>query len=156
MSTRNIVTKTLFIKLYKPKNPLTLEEVSKPIKIRPLNDVPITEDSTRKGISLDLPEIDDIGSSKSTIPETPGPSKLLTLRPSKLPEPKNKPLEPILKPFKKPIKPIDSSNPDEMQLNLITNLCYRVKAKIFKKKLDKNNSTPNTYKQTLKNPNIKE
>ena len=33
---RNTVTKTPFIKLYEPKNPLTLERVSKPIKIRPL------------------------------------------------------------------------------------------------------------------------
>ncbi len=102
------MTKTPFIKLYEPKNPLTLEGVSKPTGIRPLNNVAIIKN-----------------------------------------------LEPILRPFKKLIKPIDSSNPDEMQLDLVTNLCYRIKAKIFKKKLDKNNFTPNIYKQALKSPNIK-
>ncbi len=39
--TRNIVTKTLFLKLYEPKNLLLLGGVSKPIGIRPLNDVSI-------------------------------------------------------------------------------------------------------------------
>src|SRR6266566_7418560 len=39
MSTRNTVIKTPFIKLYEPKNPLILKEVSKPIEIWPLNDV---------------------------------------------------------------------------------------------------------------------
>src|SRR6266699_4045594 len=63
---KNTVTKTPFIKLYELKNPLTLEGVLKLIEIRPLNDVVVTEDSTGKGISLDLPEIDDIGSSEST------------------------------------------------------------------------------------------
>src|SRR6266566_4690387 len=43
-----------------------------------------------------------------------------------------------------------------MSLDLIINLCYRIKAKIFKKKFDKNSSTPNTYKQALKSPNVKE
>ena len=61
----------------------------------------------------------------------------------------------MLRPPDEPIKPIDSLNPDKMQLNLVTSLYYRVKTKIFKKKLDKNNSTPNTYKQTLKSPNVK-
>src|SRR6266699_2974985 len=94
--TRNIMTKTLFIKLYKPKNLLTLEGVSKPTGIRPLNDVAVTEDSTREGISLDLPEIDDIGSSKSTTPEAPRLlklPKLLAPGPSTLPKPQNRPLE---------------------------------------------------------------
>ncbi len=149
------MTKTPFIKLYESKNPLTLKEVSKPIKIRPLNDVAITEDFTGERISLDLPEIDDISSSKSTTPEAPRPSKLPAPGFSRPLEPENKPSEPIFRPSKKPIKPIDFSNPDEMQLDLITSFCYRIKIKIFKKKLDKNNSTPNTYKQALKSPNIK-
>ncbi len=53
------------------------------------------------------------------------------------------------------MKSVDSSNLDEIQLDLVTSLCYRVKAKIFKKKLDKNSFIPNTYKQALKSPNIK-
>ncbi len=72
---RNVVTKTPFIKLYEPKNPLTLERVTKPTGIRPLNDVAVTEDSIREGVSLDLPEIDDIGPPEFTIPEAPGPSR---------------------------------------------------------------------------------
>ncbi len=157
--TKNTVTKTLFIKLYKPKNPLILKRVSKPIGIQPLNDVAVTEDSTGERVSLDLPEIDDINSSKSTTPEAPRPLKppeLLALGLFKLLEPKNKPLEPMLKPLEKPIKPVDSLDPDEIQLDLVINLCYRIKIKIFKKKLDKNNSIPNIYKQTLKSPNVKE
>src|SRR6266566_3342736 len=63
---KNTMTKTPFIKLYEPKNPLILEEVSKPIEIRPLNDVAVIEDSTGKRISLDLPEIDNIDSSEPT------------------------------------------------------------------------------------------
>jgi len=39
--TRNTVTKTPFLKLYEPKNPLLLGGVSKPIEIRPLNDASI-------------------------------------------------------------------------------------------------------------------
>src|SRR6266699_2978728 len=58
---RNVMIKTPFIKLYKPKNPLTLKGVIKSIGIRPLNDVAVTEDSIGEGILLDLPEIDDIG-----------------------------------------------------------------------------------------------
>ena len=154
--TRNIVTKTPFIKLYKPKNPLTLKEVSKLTEIRPLNDVVVTEDSTEEGISLDLPEIDNIGSSESTTPKTPRPLELPAPGPFKLPEPKNRLSEPMFRPPEEPIKSIDSSDPDEMQLDLITNLCYRIKVKIFKKKLDKNSSIPNTYKQVLKSPNVKE
>ncbi len=42
-----------------------------------------------------------------------------------------------------------------MQLDLVISLCYRVKVKIFKKKLDKNSSTPNIYKQALKSSNVK-
>ncbi len=153
--TKNTVTKTPFIKLYEPKNPLTLEGVSKLTKIRPLNNIAITKDSTGEKISLDLPEIDDISSLKSTTPETPGPPELPAPGPSRPPEPENRPSEPMLRPPEEPIKPIDSSDPDEMQLNLVTNLCYRIKTKIFKKKLDKNSSTPNTYKQALKSPNVK-
>ncbi len=156
VSTRNTVTKTPFIKLYKPKNPLTLEKGSKPTGIRPLNDVAVIEDSTKEGISLDLPEIDDINSSESTTLESPGPPELPALGPFKTPEPENKLLEPVFKPPEKPIKPMDSSDPDEMQLDLIINLYYRIKAKIFKKKLDKNSSIPNTDKQALKTPNVKE
>src|SRR6266566_1227304 len=153
------MTKTPFIKLYKPKNPLTLEEVSKPTRIRPLNDIAITKDSTGEKISLNLVEIDDIGSSKSTIPEAPGPPEppeLPAPGPSKPSKPENKPSKPMLRPSEKPIKPMDSSNPNEIQMDLVTNLCYRIKIKIFKKKLDKNSSTPNIYKQTLKSPNVKE
>ncbi len=58
------MTKTPFIKLYESKNPLTLERVLKSIEIRPLNDVAVTENSIGKGILLNLPEIDDINSSK--------------------------------------------------------------------------------------------
>ena len=171
---KNVVTKTLFIKLYKFKNPLTLEKVSKSIEIRLLNDVVVTKDSTGEKVSLDLLEIDDIGLLKLTIPEVPRlsklpkllvprPSKLLELLVSKLlellaPRP-SKPLEPIATGFFKLseelIKPVDSSNLDEMQLDLVTSLYYRIKVKIFKKKLDKNNSILNIYKQALKSPNVK-
>jgi len=154
--TKNTMTKTLFIKLYELKNPLTLKKVSKLIEIQPLNDIAIIEDSTGERVSLDLPEIDDIGSSESTNLEAPRPPEPPTLGPSKPPEPKNKPLELIFRPLKKLIKLMDSSDLDKMQLDLITSLYYRIKVKIFKKKLDKNNSTPNIYKQTLKNPNVKE
>ncbi len=143
------MTKTLFIKLYELKNPLTLKGISKLTKIRPLNNVVVTEDSTGKKILLDLPEIDDISSSESTTLEAPGPPEppeLPAPGPSKPSEPKNRPSKPMLRPPEEPIKPIDSLDPDKMQLNLVTSLCYRVKAKIFKKKLDKNNSTLNTYK----------
>ncbi len=167
MLIRNIMTKTPFIKLYELKNPLTLKGVSKPIKIQPLNDIVVIEDSTGERISLNLPKIDDISFLELTTPEAPGsfkplklpipkPPKLLALRPSKPLEPENKPSEPMFKPPKELIKPVDSLNPDEMQLNLVTSLYYRVRTKIFKKKLDKNSSTPNTYKQTLKSPNVKE
>jgi len=60
MFTKNIMTKTLFIKLYEPKNPLTLEKVSKLIEIRLLNNVAIIKNFTGKKISLDLLEIDNI------------------------------------------------------------------------------------------------
>ncbi len=109
------MTKTPFIKLYELKNPLTLERVSKPIKIRPLNDVAVTEDSTGEGVSLDLPEIDDIGSSKSITPEAPRPLKLPELPapgPSRPLKPENRLLEPVFKLPEEPIKPIDSSDPD--------------------------------------------
>ncbi len=159
MLTRNIVIKTPFIKLYEFKNPLTLEEISKLIEIRPLNDIAIIEDSTGEEVSLDLPEIDDIGSSESITLEAPRPPELSELpapgsfRP---PEPENRPLEPMFKSSEEFIKLMDSSNPDEMQLDLIINLCYRIKVKIFKKKLDKNSFISNTYKQVLKSPNVKE
>ena len=151
-----MVTKTPFIKLYKPKNPLTLKKVTKPTKIWPLNDIAVIEDSIKEKISLDLPEIDDIGPPKLIALKTPRPFRSpepLAPRPFKLPElPASRPSKPPkpvprpLKPSKKPIEPMDSSNLDEMQLNLIINLYYRIKTKIFKKKLDKNNSTLNTYK----------
>ncbi len=144
-----------FIKLYKSKNPLTLEEVLKPIGIRPLNNVVITEDSTGEGVSLDLPEIDYISFLESITPKTPRSSELPASRPSRPPEPENKPSEPMFKPLEEPIKPVDSLDPDEIQLDLIISLCYRIKVKIFKKKLDKNNSIPNMYKQVLKSPNVK-
>jgi len=121
------VIKTLFIKLYELKNPLTLERVSKPIGIRPLNDVAVIEDSTGKRISLDLPEIDNIYFLKSTTfeaPRSPKPSKLLTPRFSKLLKPENKSSKPIFRPPEKSIKPVDSLDPDEMQLDLVTSLCY--------------------------------
>ena len=155
------MTKTPFLKLYEPKNPLFLKGVSKPIRIRPLNNVSVTLNSIRKKISLDLPEIDDdIGSPEPVNPEVPGPFRPLeptTPRPSKPlepivprplkpPEPENKPLEPMFRPPEELIKPIDSLDPDEIQLDLIINLYYQIKAKIFKKKLNKNSSTPNTYK----------
>ncbi len=114
MSTRNTVIKTPFIKLYEPKNPLTLEGVLKPIRIRLLNDVAIIEDSTGEEVSLDLLEIDDIGSSESIIFETPGPLELPIPGPSRLPEPENRPLEPMFRLSEKPIKPVDSSDPDEI------------------------------------------
>ncbi len=117
ISTRNIVIKTLFIKLYEPKNLLVLEGVSKLIEIRPLNDVVITKDSIRKRISLDLLEIDDIGSSELTTLKalrSSRPSELLVPRPFKLPKPKNRPLKPIFKLPEKLIKLMDFSDPDEM------------------------------------------
>jgi len=90
-----------------------------------LNDIVVIEDSTKKRISLDLPEIDDINFSKFTTFETPRSFKplellvpeslkLLVSRPFKFPEPENKPLEPIFKPPEKPIKPIDSLDPDKI------------------------------------------
>ncbi len=112
--TRNIVTKTPFIKLYEPKNPLTLKRVSKPTGIRPLNDVAITEDSTGEGVSLDLPEIDDIGSSESITLEAPGLPEFPASGPFRLPKPENRPLEPVLRPPEEPIKPVDSSDPDKI------------------------------------------
>ncbi len=146
MSIKNTVIKTLFIKLYELKNLLTLKKVSKPIGIRPLNDIAVIEDSTGEGISLDLLEIDDIGFLESIILEALGSPELLAPGPFKPPEPENKSSEPIFRPPEELIKPVDSSNPDKMQLNLVISFCYRIKAKIFKKKLDKNSSTPNIYK----------
>src|SRR6266699_6402813 len=100
--TRNVMTKTPFIKLYKPKNPLTLERVTKPTGIRPLNNVAVTEDSTEEKVSLDLPEIDDIGPSEPIALETPGPS-----RPPEppAPEPSKPPEPPAPGPFK-PLTPV--------------------------------------------------
>ncbi len=123
--TRNTVIKTLFIKLYELKNLLILKRVSKLIEIRPLNDVVVIEDFTGEEVSLDLPEIDDIGSSKPITPEAPGslrplnllvqePLKLPVPGPSKFPEPENRPSEPVFRPFEKLIKLVDSLNPDEI------------------------------------------
>ena len=92
MFTRNTVIKTPFIKLYEFKNPLTLKGVLKLIEIRPLNNVAVIEDSTREGVSLDLPEIDNIGflefitlealrSPRPSELPTPGPSKCHSIRP---------------------------------------------------------------------------
>jgi len=84
--TRNTVTKTPFIKLYKPKNPLTLKKVSKLTEIRPLTDVAVTKNSTGKRISLNLLKIDDINSSEPITLETPRslkPLELLAPRPFK-------------------------------------------------------------------------
>ncbi len=138
--------KTPFIKLYESKNPLILERVSKSIGIQPLNDIVVIEDFTKEGVSLDLLEIDDIGFLESITLEAPKLLEPLALGPFKPPEPENKPLKPMFKPPEELIKPIDSLDPDEMQLDLIINLCYRDKTKIFKKKLDKNSSTLNIYK----------
>ncbi len=139
--TRNTVTKTLFLKLYEPKNPLLLGGVLKPIGIRPLNDASVTQDSVGEEVSLDLPEIDDddIGSPEPVEPLVLGPPEPIAIGPLKPPKLENRPAEEF-------IKPVDSSNLDEMQLDLVISLCYRVKVKIFKKKFDKNSSTPNTYK----------
>ncbi len=156
---KNVVIKTPFIKLYELKNLLTLKGVLKPIGIRLLNNVAITEDFIGKRVLLDLPEIDDdIGLlkpinfktlvfSRPLEPAAPGPSKLSELE--------NRFLKPVLKSSEEFIKFIDSSNLDEIQLDLSINLCYRIKAKIFKKKLYKNNFTPNIYKQALKSPIVK-
>ncbi len=145
------MTKTPFLKLYEPKNPLLLKEVSKPIGIQPLNDASVTQNSTEEEVSLDLPEIDDnnIGSLKPIELLAPGPLEPIATGPLKPLKPENRPVEELM-------KPMDSLNLDKIQLDLITSLCYRVKTKIFKKKLDKNNSTPNIYKQALKNSNVKE
>jgi len=156
------VVKIPFLKLYELKNLLLLERVSKPIEIRPLNDASVTQDFIKKRISLDLPEIDDddigspklikpstLGPSKPPEPLAPGPSEPIVTGPLKPPEPENRPAE-------ESMKPVDSLNLGEIQLNLVTSFCYRVKAKIFKKKLDKNSSTLNIYKQALKSPNVKE
>ena len=123
--TRNTMTKTSFIKLYELKNLLILKIVSKLIEIRPLNDVVVIEDFTGEEVSLDLPEIDDIGSSKPITPEAPGslrplnllvqePLKLPVPGPSKFPEPENRPSEPVFRPSEKLIKLVDSLNPDEI------------------------------------------
>jgi len=112
--TRNIVIKTPFIKLYELKNLLTLEKVLKPIGIRPLNDIAVIEDFTGEGVLLDLLEIDDIGSSESTIFEALGPLELPAPGPFRPSEPENRPLELVFRPSEEPIKSVDSSDPDEM------------------------------------------
>ena len=119
----------LFFKLYELKNPLFLEEVLKPIGIRPLNDVSIILDSIGERISLDLPEIDDdINFPELVNPEVLGPSRPLepvALRLSKSPEPivprpprplepENRPSEPVLRLPEEPIKPVNSLDPDEI------------------------------------------
>src|SRR6266566_3690816 len=124
---RNTMIKTPFIKLYEPKNPLTLERASKPIGIRPLNNVAVTEDSTGEKVSLDLLEIDDISFLEPTTPEVPKslrPPELLAPGLSKPLEPENKPSELMLRLPEELIKSVDSLDPDEMQLDLISSLCY--------------------------------
>ncbi len=114
------MTKTLFFKLYELKNPLLLRGVSKPIGIRPLNDVSVIQDFIGEGVSLDLPEIDDddIGSLEPVESPVLGPFRPpepLALRPPepiaiglfKSPEPENRLVE-------KFIKSVDSLNLDEM------------------------------------------
>ena len=138
--------------------------IPSPKSIRPLNDVPATgttEDSSREGenSSNQLPEIDDTGSSKqatttsskptaSPKPTEPPPR---SLEPSELPRPPEKVSEPFEEPEDDEML-LDPS--DQMQLDLVvSNLCYRV-AKTFKKKVDRNPSTPNSYKQALQSPNV--
>ncbi len=111
---RNIVIKTLFIKLYKFKNPLILEGVLKFIGIRPLNDVAVIEDSTGEGVSLDLLEIDDIGFLEFITLEVLRPLELLVLGPFRPSELENRLLEPMFRPPEEPIKLMDSLDPDEM------------------------------------------
>src|SRR6266699_2854838 len=113
---RNVVTKTPFIKLYKPKNPLTLKGVIKPIGIRPLNDVAVTEDPIGEGILLDLPEIADIGPLELTAPEVLRPFK-----PSEPPAPKPfKPSEPLVPgPFRPPEPILGPSRPSEEPIELV-------------------------------------
>ncbi len=139
---RNIIIKTPFIKLYKS----ILKEVSKLIEIWLLNDVAITKNSTGERVSLDLPEIDDIGFSESITSEVPRSLELPALRLSRPLELENRSSELVFRPFEEPIKLIGSSNPDKMQLNLVISLYYQIKVKIFKKKLDKNSFIPNIYK----------
>jgi len=64
-----------------------------------------------------LPEIDNISSLEFTTLETPRPlepSELLAPGLSRLSNPENKPSEPVLRPSEKPIKPVDSLDPDEI------------------------------------------
>ncbi len=127
MLTRNTVIKTPFINLYEPKNPLILEGVSKFIGIRLLNDIAVTEDFIGEEVSLNLLEIDDIGFLKPITPEAPRSPRLLelpVLRFSRLLEPENRPLKPVFRLSEEPIKPVDSLDPDEMQLNLVISLYY--------------------------------
>ncbi len=117
MSIRNTVTKTLFIKLYEPKNPLTLEGVLKFIRIRLLNDIVVIKDFTGKGISLDLLEIDDISSSEPITLEalrSPKPPEFLAPGFFKLSKPENRPLEPVFRPPEELIKFVDSLDPDKI------------------------------------------
>ncbi len=114
MFIRNIVIKTPFIKLYELKNPLTLEGVSKLIRIRPLNDVAIIEDFIGEGVSLNLPEIDDIGFLEFIILEVPGPLELLALGPFRPSEPESRSSEFVFRPPEEFIKPVDSLDLDKM------------------------------------------
>ena len=79
-----------------------------------MNDVIVIKDSTGERISLDLPEIDNINSSKSITLEAPKPPELLALRPFKPLKLKNRLLKPVFRPPEELIKPIDSSDPDKM------------------------------------------
>ncbi len=110
---RNVVIKTLFIKLYESKNLLILEGVIKSIGIRLLNDVVVTENFIGEGVSLDLLEIDDIGLLE--------PTTLEALRPFRFLEPlipgPFRPLEPVSELSRLSeefIEPVDSSNLVEM------------------------------------------
>ncbi len=82
-----------------------------------MNDITIIEDSNGKGVSLDLPKIDDIGSLKFITLEVPRffrPLELLVLGSFKLLELENRLLKPMLRPFEELIKPVDSLNLDEI------------------------------------------
>ena len=117
---RKTVVKTPFIKLYEPKNPMLLKGAILSSKgIRPLNDVPATgttEDSNREGenSSNQLPEIDDIGSSKQA---TTTPSKpTASLKPIEPPLRSLEPLE-LPRPLKKVSEPFEEPEDDEMLLD---------------------------------------
>ena len=78
-----------------------------------MNDITIIEDSNGKGVSLDLPKIDNISFLELTTPEAPKPSRPLEPLAPGLSRPP-KPIPGPSRPSKEPIEPVDSSNLDEM------------------------------------------